>query len=171
MFPHIHNRLCAPSQRALFTACAALTGLTFLTPSSLHAEGLDRVYEVEAHITPTTLVSQAPGPLTTLTLKVSPNDRKKMTRVEVNQEHNAYKVSAYRLRVRLKPNNDGSNDNGTLSYSLSAAVEHTVGSHTASLLPHTHGTIPLHQGNGQINLPANKYFSGDISIKAIASTF
>lgn len=171
MFPHTHHCLYAPSRRALFTACAALTGLTFLNPSPLHAEGLDRIYQVDAHVTPTTLVSQTPLPLTALTLKVSPNDRKKMTRVGVDQGNNTYKVSAYRLRVRLKPNSDGSNDNGTLSYSLSAAVEHTVGSHTASLLPHVHGTIPLHQGNGQINLPASKYFSGDISIKAIASTF
>lgn len=171
MFSRTHNRFFSRSRRALLTTCAALTGGLLLGSSALHAEGLDRVYQVQATVTPTELVNKAPTTPTAITLKVSPNDRKKMTHLTVDQGDGAYKINAYKLRVRLKPNHDGSNDNGTLSYSLSAAVEHAVGSHTSSLLPHSHGTLTLHQGVGQIDLSPNKYFSGTISIKAIAASF
>ncbi|WP_018980826.1 hypothetical protein [Saccharibacter floricola] len=159
------------SRRAFLMVCATFGGFLPLASTPLHAEGLDRVYQVQAMVTPTALVTKNPVSATALQTKVAPNNRKNMTHVGVDQGDNAYKISAYTLRVRLKPNKDESNDNGTLVYSLSAAIEHTVGSHTSSILPHTRGTIPLHNGNGQVTLPTNKYFSGTISINAIAAGF
>lgn len=153
---------------ALYIGCM---GLTSIITSPLHAEGLDRVYQVQAKVTPSSLVSDTVVPLTALNLKIGPNDRDKTVRVGVEQGNNAYKINLYTLHVHLKPNNNGSNDNGTLIYSLSASAEHNVGSHTTGILPRVRGTIALHNGVGHTTLPKSKYFSGDLDIHAIAASF
>ncbi|MXV35249.1 MULTISPECIES: hypothetical protein [unclassified Saccharibacter] len=171
MFFRTSPSLRSSSRRAFLVACTAFGGLLPLASTPVHAEGLDRVYQVKAMVTPTPLVTKTPVSATSLQTQVAPNNRKNMTHIGVDQGDNTYKINAYTLRVRLKPNKNQSNDNGTLTYSLSAAIEHTIGSHTSSILPHTRGTIPLHNGNGQVTLPPNKYFSGTISINAIAAGF
>lgn len=149
----------------------SIASLTMFVAAPLHAEGLDRVYQVQAEVVPSTLVSKIPPAPTLFNFNLSPNNRRKTARIGVDQGDKDYKINLYTLRVHLHPNSDGSTDNGTLNYSLSANTGHITASHTTSMLPHMKGNIPLHNGEGEIHFPNGKYFSGSMKIHAIASKF
>ncbi|MXV43889.1 hypothetical protein GS501_02330 [Saccharibacter sp. 17.LH.SD] len=149
-------------------SCAALTTLG----NSAHAESLDRVYRVQADLTPTPFVNgNQPTTPTQLTVNVSPNNRNGKATIKVQQGANGYTLNAYSMRVKIKAGPGGGSDNGTLRYFITADVGHNTATHSAAITPHVRGNVTLHNGSGQATLPVNKYFSGDIKIQAVAGEF
>ena len=144
-------------------------GLVSMAPAQ--AEGLDRVYGVQAQLSPTALVvgNGAGTTVDTLKTQLGPNIRQKQELKVVSIGQGQYKLGQYRMRVRLHHGPNGGYDNGTLSYVISASLSRMASDHTASIFTRVRGTLKLHDGQASGTLPANRYFTGAIQINAIAA--
>lgn len=133
------------------------------------AEGLDRVYEVQAQLSPTALVAGNGSTTDVLKTQLGPNIRQKQEQKTVSIGQGGYKLSQYRMRVRLSHGNGGGYDNGTLSYVISASLSRMSHDHTASIFTRVRGVLKMHDGQASGVLPANRYFTGTVQINAIAA--
>lgn len=135
------------------------------------AEGLDRVYEVQAQLSPTPMVAGSASAVTTDTLKtqLGPNIRLKQEQKTVSIGQQAYRLGQYRMRVRLHAAPGGGYDNGVMSYVISASLSRKSSDHTASIFTRVKGVLKMHDGQASGKLPANRYFTGTIQINAIAA--
>ncbi|WP_143280699.1 hypothetical protein [Bombella intestini] len=148
-------------------------GMMALAMSALagaaQAEGLDRVYEVQAQLSPTALVAGNSSATDVLKTQLGPNIRQKQEQKTVAIGQGGYRLSQYRMRVRLSHGNGGGYDNGTLSYVISASLSRMSHDHTASIFTRVRGVLKLHNGQAAGALPANRYFTGTVQINAIAA--
>lgn len=136
------------------------------------AEGLDRVYEVQAQLAPTTLVvGKDQAPTDVLKTNLGPNIRRGQVQKTVEIGHNAYRLGQYRMQVRLRPGPHGGYDNGTMSYTVSASLNRVANNHTVSIFTRVKGVVKLQDGQAVTPLPANRYFTGTMQIHAIAAGF
>lgn len=135
------------------------------------AEGLDRVYGVQAQLSPTPLVagSNAASTADLLKTQLGPNFRQKQELKVVSIGQGQYRLGQYRMRVQLHHGPNGSYDNGTMSYVISASLSRMSSDHTASIFTRVRGVLKLHDGQAAGTLPANRYFTGTVQINAIAA--
>lgn len=140
--------------------------------SSARAEGLDRVYEVQAQLTPTPLVvGTATPPQDILAAKLGPNIRRGQVQKNVDLGQGAYKLGRYRMQVRLHSGPHGGYDNGTMNYNIAAVLNRVTNNHTVSIFTRVKGVLKLHDGQAYAQLPTNRYFTGVVQIRAIAAGF
>lgn len=135
------------------------------------AEGLDRVYDVQAQLSPTPMVAGSNSATTVDTIKtqLGPNIRLKQEQKAVSIGQGAYRLGQYRMRVRLHAASGGGYDNGTMSYVISANLSRMSSDHTASIFTRVRGVLRMHDGQAAGKLPANRYFTGTVQINAIAA--
>lgn len=149
----------------LVAACVALSNVAV-------AEELDRVYEAQVSVVPTTLVNGS-LPVEPVVLKVNmgPHLRRQQLKKTVSQGQGEYKLDKYQLILKLKPDSEGSFDNGTLSYSIAANVGRVTKSHTVTMLPRVRGVVSLHAGQATLTLPESRYFAGTLEFHAVAAGY
>lgn len=142
-----------------------------LMVSPARAEGLDRTYDVQARLSPTALVAGtgASAVVDTLGTRLGPNIRQKQELKAVSIGQGNYRLGQYRMRVRLHHGPNGGYDDGTLSYVVSASLSRMAGDHTASIFTRVKGVLKLHGGEAAGTLPANRYFTGTVQIRAVAA--
>ncbi|QDH15130.1 hypothetical protein E3E11_03825 [Oecophyllibacter saccharovorans] len=161
-----------PTRRHILGAVGLLAGLGLSglagTPQA-RAEAFGRIYHIEARLQPTVLVAgKAPQQPVKLVIEVNPSDRRGQKEIKVSQGSQGWQIDGYKMRVFLKAGPGGGSDNGTLNYLITADVGHNLGDRFKSIYARSHGALQLQNGNGQIPLSGNKYFTGTLSVKLIA---
>ncbi len=140
-----------------------------LMAGAAQAEGLDRVYEVQAQLSPTALVAGNSMPVDVLKTQIGPNIRQEQDEKTVSIGQDSYRLDQYRMRVRLRHGAGGGYDDGTVSYVISANLSRKNSDHATSIFTRVRGVLKMHDGQATAVLPANRYFKGTVQVGAIAA--